>query len=157
MKLLFKQRFFSWLGSYDIFDEEGNTVYTVKGELALGRLLRIYDAHGREVGHIKQKLFSLLPKFEMYVGDRYEGCICKEFSFIKPRFNIDYCGWTVEGNWVEWDYTILNSAGLSVATVSKEFWQWTDTYSIDVRDPNDALYSLMLVLTIDAEKSTRND
>ena len=36
MKLLFKQRFFSWLDSYDIYDEMGNTVYTVKGELSWG-------------------------------------------------------------------------------------------------------------------------
>ena len=28
MKLLFKQRFFSWLDSYDIYDEAGNTVFT---------------------------------------------------------------------------------------------------------------------------------
>ena len=27
MKLLFKQRFFSWFDSYDIYDEAGNTVY----------------------------------------------------------------------------------------------------------------------------------
>ena len=29
MKLLFKQRFFSWFDSYDIFDTAGQTVYTV--------------------------------------------------------------------------------------------------------------------------------
>ena len=29
MKVLFKLRFFSWFDSYDIFDEEGNTVYAV--------------------------------------------------------------------------------------------------------------------------------
>ena len=28
MKLLFKQRFFSWFDSYDIYDEAGSTVYT---------------------------------------------------------------------------------------------------------------------------------
>ena len=28
MKLLFKERFFSWLDSYDVFDESGNTVYS---------------------------------------------------------------------------------------------------------------------------------
>ena len=36
MKLLFKQRFFSWLDSYDIYDEYENTVYTVKGQLSWG-------------------------------------------------------------------------------------------------------------------------
>ena len=36
MKLLFKQRFFSWLDSYDIFDETGCIVYTVKGRVSWG-------------------------------------------------------------------------------------------------------------------------
>lgn len=36
MKLLFKQRIFSWLDSYDIYDEKGETVYTVKGQLSFG-------------------------------------------------------------------------------------------------------------------------
>ena len=34
MKLLFRQRFFSWFDSYDIYDEDGNTVYVVKGQLS---------------------------------------------------------------------------------------------------------------------------
>ena len=36
MKLLFKQRFFSWFDSYDIFDEYGNIVYVVKGQFYWG-------------------------------------------------------------------------------------------------------------------------
>ena len=54
MKLLFKQRFFSWFDSYDIYDEAGNTVYVVKGELSWGHLLRIYDAAGSDLGMIKE-------------------------------------------------------------------------------------------------------
>ena len=54
-------------------------------------------------------------------------------------------------------YTILNSAGQSIASVSKELWNWTDTYVIDVHNPQDALYALMLVLAIDAEKCSRKD
>ena len=157
MKLLFKQRFFSWLDSYDIFDEAGNTVFSVRGELSWGHLLRIYDGFGNEVGCVKEKVFTWLPHFEMYIGDNYLGCINKEFSFITPRFNIDFNGWQVEGDWCEWEYTILDSSGSCVATVSKEIWNWTDTYVIDVRDPDDAIYALMLVLAIDAEKCSRNN
>ena len=69
MRLLFKQRFFSWFDSYDIYDESGNTVYTVKGELAWGHRLRIFDASGSEVGLLQQKVMVLLPKFEMYEGE----------------------------------------------------------------------------------------
>lgn len=156
MKLLFKQRIFSWFDSYDIYNEAGETVYTVKGELAWGHLLRIYDAGGNELGLIKEKVFTWLPRFEMYLGNRYIGCISKEFTFFKPKFNIDCNGWQVDGDWLEWDYTVLNRAGQSVAGVSKEIWNWADTYIIDVYNPQDALCALMLVLAIDAEKCSRN-
>ena len=157
MKLIFKQRLFSWFDSYDIYDEAGNTVFTVKGELSWGHLLRIYDAIGNDVGYIKERVFTFLPKFEIYLGDNYVGCISKEFTFFKPKFNIDYNGWTVDGDWFEWDYSIFNSSVQTVATVSKEIWNWTDTYVIDVKDPNDAICVLMLVLAIDAEKCSRSN
>ena len=157
MKLLFKQRFFSWLDSYDIYDEAGTIVFTVKGELAFGHRLRIYDADGNAIGCVKQKIFSFLPKFEMYRGDSMIGYISKEITLFKPKFNIDYNGWHVEGDWFEWEYSILNASGREVATVSKEIWKWTDTYAIDVYDPQDALYALMLVIAIDAEKCSRSD
>ena len=42
MQLLFKQRLFSWFDSYDIYNESGGTVFTVKGRLAWGHCLKIY-------------------------------------------------------------------------------------------------------------------
>lgn len=156
MKLLFKQRFFSWFDSYDIYDESGAVVYTVKGELAWGHCLRIYDANGLAIGMVKQRVLTFLPKFEIYLGEECVGCIEKEFTFFKPRFHIDYNGWHVEGNFFEWDYTIQDRSGYEIATVSKELFNWTDTYVIDVADPEDALGALMLVLAIDAEKCSRN-
>lgn len=157
MKLLFKQRMFSWFDSYDIYDSAGRTVYTVKGELSWGHLLRIYDASGREVGCIKQEILTFMPKFNMYLGDECVGSICKEFSLFSHKYNIDYNGWHVEGDWAEWDYSIFNGAGHKVATINKELWKWTDTYVIDVCYPEDAIYALMLVLAIDAEKCSRDN
>ena len=46
MQLVFKQRFFSWFDSYDIYDGEGRTVYTVEGRLAWGHRLEIYGPAG---------------------------------------------------------------------------------------------------------------
>ena len=50
MKLLIKQRIFSWLDSYDIYDEKGETVYTVKGQLSFGHKLFIYNKYGEHIG-----------------------------------------------------------------------------------------------------------
>ena len=80
MKLLFKQRLFSWFDSYDIFDEDGNTVYVVKGQLSWGHLLKIYDKNGNEIGMVKQRIFSFLPKFEIY-ENRQNYCQRAQKSF----------------------------------------------------------------------------
>lgn len=157
MKLLFKQRFFSWFDSYDIYNEAGETVYVVKGQLSWGHCLKIYDGHGREIGTVKERILTFLPKFEMYLGDRYIGCISKELTFFLPKYNIDCNGWHIDGDLFEWDYKILNSSGSPVANITKEIWNWTDTYVIDVHNPQDALCALMLVLAIDAEKCSRKD
>ena len=157
MKLLFKQRFFSWFDSYDIYTEFGQTAYTVKGQLAWGHRLKIFDAFDNEIGTVQQRVLTFLPKFEMYLKDQYIGCISKEFSLFRPRFNIDCNGWHVEGDFFEWDYSIVDQSGHLIATVSKELFNWTDTYVIDVQDPKDALCALMLVLAIDAEKCSRDN
>lgn len=157
MKLLFKQRLFSWFDSYDIYREDGSTAYTVQGQLSWGHCLKIFDAQGNEIGTVKERVLTFLPKFELYLKDRYIGCISKELSFLKPRYEIDCMGWQVEGDFWEWDYRVVDRTGQTVATVSKEIFNWTDTYTIDVRDSQDALAALMLVLAIDAEKCSRND
>lgn len=53
MRLYFKQRFFSWFDSYDIYDESGNAVYEVKGQIAWGHCLKIFGAEGEALGTVK--------------------------------------------------------------------------------------------------------
>ena len=78
MRLLIKQRVFSWTDSYDVYDEEGNPKYFVKAEfLSLGHRLHVYDCNRQEIGVIHQKLLTILPAFEMVVGGRVKGEIQK--------------------------------------------------------------------------------
>ena len=80
----------------------------------------------------------------------------KEFSFLTPHYNIDYNGWHIDGTIMEWDYSILDRNSYLIASISKELFHMTDTYVIDVREPENALDALMFVLAIDAEKCSRN-
>jgi len=157
MRLLFRQRFFSWFDSYDIYDEAGETLYTVEGKLSWGHCLHILDARGEHIATVRERVLTLLPKFELYLGEQYLGCVRKEFTLFHPAYDIDCNGWHVEGDFFEWDYAICDGGGNQVAAISKELLHWTDTYVIDVAQPGDALCALMLVLAIDAEKCSRNN
>ena len=157
MRMYFKQRLFSWFDSYDIFDEHGNKIYFVKGQISWGHCLKIFDAYGNEVGTVKERILTFLPKFEVYLGNQYLGCIRKEFTLFNPQYDIDYNGWHIKGNFMEWDYIITNAMGDKVASISKELFHMTDQYVIDVSDSQNPLIALMFVLAIDAEKCSRNN
>lgn len=156
MKLLFKQRFLSWFGSYEVFNEAGETVYTVQGQPSWGRCLKIFDGNEAEVATIRQRLFSWLPTFDVYIGEEEVGSVRKEFSFLSHQFSIDFKDWHAEGDYFGWDYSIYDAGGDCKAIITKELWQWTDTYSIEVSDEADALAALALVIAIDVEKEQQN-
>jgi len=157
MRLLFKQRFFSWLDSYDIYNDAGETVYSVEGKLSWGHRLHVLDHSGTHIATLQEKVFSFLPRFELYVFGEYVGCIRKEFSLFTPRFTVDCCGWDVEGDLFQWDYRIIDRSGTQIASVSKELFRFTDTYSIEVDNPQNALLALLVVLAIDAEKCSNSN
>ena len=154
MKLLFKQRIFSWLDCYDIYDEYGNIYFKVEGKLSFGHEFHIFKK-GVLVGKLKQKLLTFLPIFEIYDGkDKYIGSIKKNFTFFKPSFTLDYRGLEINGDWLEWDYDICKN-GKVIARISKELFNFSDTYQINVSEYY-ALDALMIVLAIDAVKCSSN-
>ena len=154
MKLIFKQRFMTWLDSYDIYDEAGNTVYTVESEMAWTKLMHVRGANGGYLASVRQKFWTFRSTFEIYIGPDFAGKIRRTGPVFLPHYDIDFRGWQADGDFLGFDYTISDSAGRLVATVSKELFKLTDTYIIDVVNPDDSLYALLLVLSIDAEKAS---
>lgn len=147
MKLLIKQKVFSWFDSYNINDENENVIYKVKGEFAWGHLLRIYDESDMEVGLLKQKMFTLFPKFILRVKDK-EYILNKEFTFLKEVLSINDLDMVVMGNFLGWSYEIKRNDKV-IARISKKL-SYTDVYEIDIKDEKDSLLVLLIVLSIDA-------
>lgn len=157
MKLIFKQKFFSWFDSFNVYDEYGDIYYTVDGKLALGHSFDIFNQRGNKVGALKQEIFRFLPHYKMYIEGEYVGEIVKEFTFFNHKFSIDYKSWEVDGNFLGWDYTIYDKRGNVIANITKKLFNFTDTYEIDIKYEEDSLVVLMITLSIDAIKCSQGN
>lgn len=150
MKLYVKQKVFSWGEKFNVYDETGRVRYTVRGEvMTLGRKLHVYGADGRELAFIRQKLLSLLPRFYVTVGGT-EIEIRQELTLTKPRFVLSGPGWTVQGDFMAHEYTILDGTDREIAAVSKHWFTWGDTYEVDAFRSENALMALCVTVAIDA-------
>ncbi len=157
MKLLIKQRVFSWGDTYDIYDEQGNVRYIVKSELfSLGHQIHVFDVNQHEVAAIHEKLLTFLPQFEVEIGGRVIGTIQKKFTLFFPKYELDYNGWRVEGDFLQWDYDVYSGCS-SIIHITKELLHWGDTYSIQFSNPADELHGILLVITIDAANCSRGN
>lgn len=156
MRLLIKQRVFSWTDSYDVYDEYQNPKYFVKAEyFSLTHQLHVYDRRDNEVGLISQRFLTFLPKFDIYLHGRSVGSIQKRFSFFIPQYEVDMKQWHVEGDFLGWDYDVF-SGREKAAHISKELFHWGDTYVIDFVHPEDEEMALLLVIAIDAANCSQN-
>ena len=157
MQLLIKQRVFSWSDTYDVYDESGEARYYVEAEIfTFGHQIHVYDKRtNEEVGSIHEELLTFFPKFEIVIGGRVVGTIQKEFSFLAPRYHVDFRGWEVEGDFMGWDYSAYRS-GREVLTVSKELFNWGDTYVLRYDDIGDEIPGLLLTIAIDAVNCSKN-
>lgn len=156
MKLFFEQKNLKWFDKYNIYDESGNVVFVVKSEMPLVPSVTIQDVQGNELSAIVRE-FALMPTFEFYRGEELLGSISRKLSFFTPRYEIDYNGWKAEGDFLGWDYQITDAAGRCVAEMHKESIDiLNESYSLDVKNPEDALGALMVALAIDLEGDAKN-
>ena len=161
MELHIRQRIFSWGDSYDVFDDSGEARYEVRSAFfSLGHQIHIYDKRADEghdeVGSIRQKLFTLMPTFEIEIGGRVIGTVRKKFTLLRQNYEVDYRGWDVEGDFLGWDYRVIQ-AHREELSITREIWNWSDTYTLRFRDPADEIPGLLLVLAIDAANCSHND
>ena len=155
MKLIFKQRLLSVLDSYDIYDEFGNTEYIVKGEIGLSHRFRIYNNRNIALAYIKQSLFKIFPEFKMYINGNYVGCVKKRFSLLKPIFTVKCKGLYIEGDIFELNYKIKDNCNHVIASINKKLFSFSDKYVLNVKNREDVLHALVIVLSIDALKCNK--
>jgi len=152
-----KQKVFSWSDRFTIKDELGNDRYYVEGELfSWGHKLHVYDMDKREVAFIKQEIFTLLPRFEVYIDGVFAVEVKQEFTFFVQKYTLEGKDWTVDGDFWEHRYEIAGPQG-SVASITKAFFTWGDSYQIDMAGGADEVLILATVLAIDCVIADSSD
>jgi uncharacterized protein YxjI len=148
-----KQRLFSWGDDFFIKDESGRDVFFVDGKaFSFGNQLSFQDLNGNELCFIKQRLLSWGPTYEIYTGGQLFAVVSKElFTFFSCRFTVDVPGpddLEAEGDFLDHEYQFKRSE-VPVATVSKQWFSWTDTYGVDIAAGQDDVLILASTVVID--------
>jgi len=147
-----KEEFWSIGNDFTITDAEGRLRYRVDGRaFSWGDDLTLEDPDGREVARITQKLFSLVPRYRIYIGGEFFAEVVKEWSWFKRNFTLDVPGpndYSIEGSF--WLHEFQFHRGRRVAArVSKKMWDWTDSYGVEIDEGEDDVPILCACIVID--------
>ena len=137
-----------------IKDDQGAERYFVDGKVfTIGNKLSFQDMQKREVAFIQQKLLSWGPKYEIYRNGNLAAVVEKKlFTLFKCRFVVDVPGpddLEATGNFLDHEYQFQRGGGRVVATCSKRWFSWSDTYGIDVAAGEDDVVILASSVVID--------
>lgn len=147
-----REKFWALGDNFTITDQHDVPRFQVVGKVfSWGDDLSFQSADGTELARIKQKMFSMMPRYKIYVnGDMYAE-ISKKFSWINQSFHLDVPGpndYEIEGSFWQHDFTFYRG-GAEAARVSKAMFSWTDAYAVDIRDPENEVAILCACIVID--------
>lgn len=148
MKLYFKQKIFKLLDHFEVFDEDQNVLYTVDQRL---KLLQ-YSADVTSIVDktnftIESKIISLLPKYVISYENGESIFIDFKLSLLHRKIILKttFGELSVRGNFWDMDFDVLYEDKV-VATISKEWFAFADTYEMNIYD--DRFTSAVLGITI---------
>ena len=161
VRFILQQQWAAFRDAFAVKDETGREQYTVRSDyFSWGKHLTMSAATGSEVAEIRQVLFSWGLAYDVFYQGTLVAKVTKDwFTFGSCRFTIDVPGpddLLAQGDFWDHEYVIRRGEE-TVATVSKKWFAWTDTYAVDVPDPQYVLLVLACVLVIDCCCHDRKD
>lgn len=153
MPYILRQKLFSFGDDFTIKDETGRDIYVVDGRaISIGDKLSFQDLDGHELAFIKQRILAWGKTYEI-VRDGEVAAVVKKhlFALIHHRFTVDVPGpddLEAQGNFLDHEYTFTRG-DRTVATVSKRWFSFTDTYGVDVTNGEDPVLILASAVVVD--------
>ncbi|HLR91542.1 MAG TPA: LURP-one-related family protein [Atopostipes sp.] len=142
---------FSLKDRFTIKDENQIDVFAAEGEFfSIGKKITLRTLSGEDLLLIKEKVLSLLSRFEFYIGDQLICEMKQEFAFFQKKYNIVMPDWQIEGD--IWDFNFdIRENGRPIATIRKKWLSWMDAYEVDILEEEYTELILGIVIAIDAD------
>jgi uncharacterized protein YxjI len=153
VRYVLRQKLLSWGDDYHIRDEQGRDVYLVDGKaISFGGQLSFRDLEGKELAFIRQKLFNFSPTYEIHRNGELAAVVKRElFALFHHRVTVDVPGpndLEAKGDFFDHEYSFTRG-GREVATVSKRWFSWADTYGVEVGEGEDDVLILASAVVVD--------
>ncbi len=154
MRFHIRERAWSLTEAFVVRDDAGQPVFEVRGKFFhIGDDLVMFDIRtGQELVHIKQRVLSLLPHYEIYRNGQLWASMHEQFRLFGERFKIAGAnGMTfhVDGDIWNWNFSVSDDNGNLLAQIGRQFSLFRDSYAVDVAQGVDAPFVIALAIVID--------
>jgi len=138
-------------------DDAGNPVFEVRGKFFhIGDDLLMFDrSTGQEVVRIKQRILSLLPRYDIYRNGQHWAGVHEQLRLFGERFKVtgeNGMVFHVDGDIWRWNFRVTDNYGNGLAHISRQFSILRDSYAVDVAPGVDAPFIIALAVVIELVK-----
>lgn len=149
--LILKRKLFALNNQYTIYDGANNTlVFTARSRyLSPTKNIRLYDAAGNKILHIKKKLFRIMPEYDIYSENQLVAKIKRKFAYSK------YVLLIFNGPSIQIAESIFYSKRFTVYSASRalviiqKLLALSHTYSIDYSQEQSASVAVAYAIVVD--------
>lgn len=154
MRFHIRERAWSLTEAFLVRDDAGQPVFEIRGKFFhIGDDLVMFDVRtGQELVHIKQRVLSLLPHYEIYRNGQLWASMHEQFRLFGERFKIQGDNgmvFHVDGDIWNWNFSVSDNNGNLLAQIGRQFSIFRDSYAVDVAQGVDAPFVIALAIVID--------
>jgi uncharacterized protein YxjI len=153
MRYVMQQKFLTLGDDFTIRDENERDAFFVDGKaFTIGDKLSFQDMSGNELAFIRQQVLAWGRTYEIFHNGALVAVVKKQlFSPFHHRFTVDVPGpddLEAEGDFTDHEYEFRRGDRV-VATISKRWFSWTDSYGIEVAEGEDDVLILACAVVVD--------
>ena len=157
MRYHIKERAWTLTEAFIVRDDAGHPVFEVRGKFFhIGDNLIIYDHYTKqELVHIKQRVISLLPHYEIYRNGQHWASMREQFRLFGESFKVEGSHgmvFHVKGDIWKWNFSVSDNHGNLLAQIGRQFSIFRDSYAVDVAQGVDAPFIIALAIVIEMVK-----